>query len=83
VGSKPQKYEVEERRRVRAAAPTGQRGYAATFTWVWPQYFELIGTRWTAGRGFTDQDRANSQFIAIVNQTLASSGPTETQWDNH
>ncbi len=51
--------------------PVGQLGYSVNFTWVSPEYFSVIGTRVLAGRTFTDQDGANSQVVAIVNQTLA------------
>jgi predicted permease len=34
-------------------------------------YFEAAGIRLEAGRGFTEQDRASSEKVAIVNQTLA------------
>jgi hypothetical protein len=35
-------------------------------------YFEAAGIRLEAGRGFTEQDRASSERVVIVNQTLAS-----------
>jgi predicted permease len=34
-------------------------------------YFEATGIRLEAGRGFTEQDRASSEQVVIVNQTLA------------
>ncbi len=34
-------------------------------------YFETMGIRRVAGRGFTDRDRAGSMPVAIVNETLA------------
>jgi predicted permease len=34
-------------------------------------YFEAAGIRLEAGRGFTEQDRASSEKVVIVNQTLA------------
>ena len=34
-------------------------------------WFEAIGTRIIAGRGITDQDRADSQLVAVVNQAFA------------
>ena len=34
-------------------------------------YFEAAGIRLEAGRGFTEQDRASSERVVIVNQTLA------------
>jgi predicted permease len=34
-------------------------------------YFDAAGIRLEAGRGFTEQDRASSEKVVIVNQTLA------------
>ena len=34
-------------------------------------YFESLGIRLQAGRGFTERDRAASEPVAIVNETLA------------
>jgi predicted permease len=34
-------------------------------------YFESVGIRLQAGRGFTEADRASSEPVAIVNETLA------------
>ncbi|MGA8088782.1 MAG: ABC transporter permease [Terracidiphilus sp.] len=55
-----------------AAAPAGQKGYAANFTWVGPEYFSVMGTRLLAGRAFSDEDGPSSERVAIVNRTLAN-----------
>ena len=34
-------------------------------------YFESVGIRLQAGRGFTERDRASSEPVVIVNETLA------------
>ena len=34
-------------------------------------YFESLGIRLQAGRGFTESDRASSEPVAVINQTLA------------
>ena len=45
---------------------------AAIFTTVaTPQYFEVAGMRMRAGRAFTNEDRAHTERVAIVNETLA------------
>jgi putative ABC transport system permease protein len=46
-------------------------GGDANFREVSPGYFEAIGTRLVEGRGFSEQDTAKSQLVAIVNQTMA------------
>jgi putative ABC transport system permease protein len=38
---------------------------------VSPGYFEAIGTKIIAGRGFTDADNAGGRNVAVVNQTFA------------
>lgn len=43
---------------------------ASKFTWVSPGYFETVGTRLIAGRGFTVDDRANGAKVAVVNETF-------------
>jgi predicted permease len=42
----------------------------ASFTWASPEYFETMGIPLVAGHGFTATDTAQSQRIAIVNQTF-------------
>ena len=39
---------------------------------VAPGYFETVGTRILAGRGFSDADRYGSEPVVIVNHTMAS-----------
>jgi macrolide transport system ATP-binding/permease protein len=51
--------------------PPGERGYPVSFTWVGPDYFSVIGTRLLQGRAFGAEENANSQPVAIVNQTMA------------
>jgi len=38
---------------------------------VTPGYFDAIGTRIIEGRGITEQDRADSQRVAVINQAFA------------
>jgi predicted permease len=40
---------------------------------VTPQYFDVMRIPLLKGRGFTEQDRAGSPDVAIINETLASS----------
>ncbi|HZS48899.1 MAG TPA: ABC transporter permease, partial [Blastocatellia bacterium] len=42
-----------------------------------PDYFQALGIRLIKGRSFTDQDRADTQLVTIVNNTLA-----KTYWPN-
>ena len=44
----------------------------AGFNMVMPDYFKTFGIRITKGRAFTEQDRAGSQPVAIVNQTFVT-----------
>jgi predicted permease len=37
-----------------------------------PSYFETVGTRMLRGRGFTDADRANTQRVVIVSESMAN-----------
>ncbi len=36
-----------------------------------PGYFEALGITLLNGRGFTEQDSANSQLVAVINETMA------------
>ena len=38
------------------------------FTWVSPEYFQAMGIPVVKGRGFNENDRANSPRVAVVNQ---------------
>jgi len=49
----------------------GQRP-GAGFNMVTPDYFKTFGIRMTRGRAFTEQDRAGSVPVAIVNDVFAS-----------
>jgi putative ABC transport system permease protein len=44
---------------------------SAGFTMVTPEYFRTFGIPIVKGRGFTEQDRAGSLPVAIVNETFA------------
>jgi putative ABC transport system permease protein len=44
---------------------------AAGFTMVTPEYFSALGIQILKGRGFTEQDMAGSEPVAIVNETFA------------
>jgi putative ABC transport system permease protein len=59
-------YEVEGRLRDSQEQPP-----YAEYTAVTPTYFHTLGIRLVEGRAFTEQDRAGSEEVAIVNQTLA------------
>jgi predicted permease len=48
----------------------GEETGDSRFTYVSPGYFDTMGVRLTAGRDFTDFDRADSSRVAIVNQTF-------------
>ena len=43
---------------------------SSKFTWVSPAYFQTTGTPLLAGRDFSNRDTANSQHVAVVNQTF-------------
>jgi predicted permease len=43
---------------------------SSKFAWVSPDYFKTMGIPLQAGRGFTENDTANSPRVAIVNQTF-------------
>jgi putative ABC transport system permease protein len=44
---------------------------SAQYNVVSPEYFHTLGIRFTQGRGFTERDREDSPFVAVVNETLA------------
>jgi predicted permease len=44
----------------------------AGFNMVTPEYFRAFGLQMDKGRGFTDQDRAGSVRVAVVNATFAN-----------
>ncbi len=50
--------------------PDPARRQGAGFNMVSPEYFETFGIRISRGRAFTDQDRAGSVPVAIVNETF-------------
>jgi predicted permease len=54
-----------------APPPPGSNFNNASWQRVSPGYFENLGTKIIAGRGFTDQDNATSRNVAVVNQTFA------------
>jgi macrolide transport system ATP-binding/permease protein len=49
----------------------GEPGEAVEVTTVSPEYFTTIGVPILEGRAFTDDDRPDTPFVAIVNETLA------------
>ena len=51
--------------------PLSGQDRVAWSNFISPGYIGAIGQRLVAGRDFTDQDRANSPLVAIVNQTMA------------
>jgi putative ABC transport system permease protein len=54
-----------------APAPPGSNFNNSSWDRVRPGYFEAIGTKIIAGRGFTDADNAGGRNVAVVNQTFA------------
>jgi putative ABC transport system permease protein len=50
--------------------PRGPRDSMAWFYESFPGYFETLGMKLVAGRDFDDRDRAGSQKVAVVNETL-------------
>jgi predicted permease len=53
-------------------SPTGStEEQRAGANWVSPRYFETAGIPLLRGRDFTHQDVANSQRVAVVNETMA------------
>ena len=49
----------------------GEHGDFVDMTAVSPDYFATMGVPIVAGRAFTDDDRPATQWVAIVNETLA------------
>ena len=54
-----------------APPPSGSAENVASWVRVSEGYFEAVGTKVVAGRGFSDQDTASSQHVAVINQTFA------------
>ncbi len=54
-----------------APPPPGSDENSASWDRVSAGYFENIGTKMVAGRGFTEQDDASGRLVAVVNQTFA------------
>jgi putative ABC transport system permease protein len=54
-----------------APPPPGSNENSASWDRVSADYFDTIGTKIVAGRGFTEQDDASGRLIAVVNQTFA------------
>ncbi|MCB1629331.1 MAG: ABC transporter permease, partial [Xanthomonadales bacterium] len=52
--------------------PAGERGQVANHSVVTPGYFEVYAVPLLAGRDFSSSDRADTQPVAIVSQSLAS-----------
>jgi predicted permease len=51
--------------------PPGQETYGVLRERVDPAYFEVMGIPLLAGRGFTQEDRAESPFVAVVSEAAA------------
>jgi predicted permease len=49
----------------------GEHGEGVDMTAVSPDYFSTMGVAIVDGRAFTDDDRPNTQWVAIVNETFA------------
>jgi predicted permease len=49
----------------------GQHSDVVEVTTVSPDYFKTIGVPIVEGRGFTDDDRPNTPFVAVVNEAMA------------
>jgi predicted permease len=52
------------------AAPGPEENHGSSWDRVSPQFFQTVGQPIIRGRGFTDQDTATSQMVAVVNQTF-------------
>ena len=53
------------------SSPEGDERVRADWDVVSPGYFATLGMTLTAGRSFSDADRAGQPFVAIVNETFA------------
>ena len=51
-------------------APGPEENHGSSWDRVSPQFFQTVGQPIIRGRGFTDQDTATSQMVAIVNQAF-------------
>jgi putative ABC transport system permease protein len=54
-----------------APPPPGSDENSSSWDRVSPGYFDTIGTKIVAGRGFTEQDDASGRLVAVINQTFA------------
>lgn len=54
-----------------APPPPGSNENSASWDRVSAGYFDTMGTKIVAGRGFTEQDDASGRRVAVVNQTFA------------
>src|SRR5215472_14376966 len=54
-----------------APPPPGSNENGSSWDRVSPGYFDTIGTKIVAGRGFTEQDDASGRLVAVINQTFA------------
>lgn len=52
--------------------PGGEIMGEADYRWVTPGFFEAIGARLLAGRGFTPEDEAKARRVAIVDRAMAA-----------
>jgi predicted permease len=50
--------------------PGPEENHGSSWDRVSPQFFQTVGEPIIRGRGFTDQDTATSQMVAVVNQTF-------------
>ncbi len=51
-------------------APGPEENHGSSWDRVSPQFFQTVGQPIIRGRGFTDQDTAASQMVAVVNQAF-------------
>ena len=45
--------------------------HSAGLSYVGPRYFETMGTRLVAGRGFDERDTKSARRVAVINETIA------------